>query len=121
MLQTSFKPTNPALLQLQMAYFGRRKSNFVKKLGVYSYKITSRTNKGPHQINLQQREAFKKLGNEGLAHENERRRLSNKPFGRHTSLGRFMFDIEKVPFYNIPDLEGFTLKPYVACSTPKIS
>ena len=29
-------------------------------------------------------------------------------------------DIEKVPFFNIPDLTGFALKPYVAHSTAKI-
>ena len=31
-----------------------------------------------------------------------------------------MFNVEKVPFYNIPDLNGFKLKPYVAHITPKI-
>ena len=30
-------------------------------------------------------------------------------------------DIERVPYYNIPDLAGFKLKPYVAHSTPKVS
>lgn len=31
-----------------------------------------------------------------------------------------MVDIDKVPFFNIPDLTGFALKPYVAHSTAKI-
>ena len=31
-----------------------------------------------------------------------------------------MFDIEKVPFYNVPDLTDFKLRPYVAHATPKV-
>ena len=31
-----------------------------------------------------------------------------------------MLDIEKVPFFNIPDLTGFNLKPYVSHATAKI-
>ena len=31
-----------------------------------------------------------------------------------------MFDVDKVPFFNIPDLSGFTLKPYVSHATPRI-
>ena len=34
-------------------------------------------------------------------------RNSQRPFGRVTSKGRFLFDIDKVPFYNIPDLTNF--------------
>jgi large subunit ribosomal protein L41 len=46
--------------------------------------------------------------------------LSERPFGEHTRRGRFILDVEKVPFFNIPDLTGFNLKPYVAHSTGKI-
>jgi hypothetical protein len=31
-----------------------------------------------------------------------------------------VLDIEKVPFFNIPDLNGFNLKPYVSHATAKI-
>ena len=47
--------------------------------------------------------------------------MNDRPFGRHTTKGKFRFDIYKVPFYNVPDLTGFKLKPYVPHSTPKIS
>lgn len=29
-------------------------------------------------------------------------------------------DVDKVPFYNIPDLTGFPLMPYVSAITPKV-
>ena len=32
----------------------------------------------------------------------------------------FVFDKEKLPFYDIPNLEGFELKPYVEYNAPKI-
>jgi hypothetical protein len=51
-------------------------------------------------------------------HENER--LSQRPFGRLTKSGKFQMDIEKVPFFNIPDLTGFNLKPYVSHATSRI-
>ena len=51
----------------------------------------------------------------------DRRRLSDRPFGRVTSKGKFIFNVEKVPFYNVPDLTDFKLKPYVPHITPKIS
>lgn len=66
------------------------------------------------------REKFKKGGYEGMLRENEYRRLSQKPFGRLTSKALFLFDWKRVPFYNIPDLEGFNLKPYVSFATPKV-
>ena len=46
--------------------------------------------------------------------------MSERPFGTHTKKGRFVLDIDKVPFFNIPDLTGFNLKPYVSHATPKI-
>jgi hypothetical protein len=50
----------------------------------------------------------------------ETERLSQRPFGSHTKKGRFVLDIDKVPFFNIPDLTGFNLKPYVSHATAKI-
>ena len=50
----------------------------------------------------------------------ETERLSQRPFGEFTSKKRFRLNIEKVPFYNIPDLTGFALMPYVSAVTPKI-
>ena len=38
----------------------------------------------------------------------------------HTRKGRFVVDVDKVPFFNIPDLTGFNLKPYVSHATAKI-
>ena len=46
--------------------------------------------------------------------------MSARPFGRHTNRGGFVFDVDKVPFFNIPDLTGFNLKPYVSHATPKV-
>ena len=37
----------------------------------------------------------------------ETERLSIRPFGRMTSKAAFVMDVDKVPFYNIPDLTGF--------------
>jgi len=37
----------------------------------------------------------------------ETERLSERPFGKHTRKGGFMLNIDKVPFFNIPDLTGF--------------
>ena len=45
---------------------------------------------------------------------------SIRPFGKHTRKGGFKFNIDMVPFYNIPSLEGFTLKPYVSYLTGMI-
>ena len=50
----------------------------------------------------------------------ETTRLSERPFGEVNRKGQFRFDIDKVPFYNIPDLEGFNLLPYVSHATPMI-
>ena len=50
----------------------------------------------------------------------ETERLSDRPFGQHTRKGRLVLDIDKVPFFNIPDLTGFNLKPYVSHATAKI-
>ena len=63
---------------------------------------------------------FKKQGYKGQLRIHERVRLSDRPFGELTSKGKFKFDVEKVPFYNVPDLTGFKLKPYVPYTTSMI-
>ena len=50
----------------------------------------------------------------------ETERLGQRPFGKFTNKARFRLDVDKVPFYNIPDLTGFSLMPYVSALTPKI-
>ena len=64
----------------------------------------------------------------------ETERLSIRPFGRMSTKAAFVMDVDKVPFYNIPDLTGFDvsspsffmtfrlfqLQPYVSVLTPKI-
>ena len=96
-------------------------SRFRKTHGVYSYKLgKSSRHKNPHAVNLQSREQLKRQGYLGELKISERERLSDRPFGKHTRKGKFRFEIEKVPFYNVPDLTGFKLKPYVPHSTPKI-
>ena len=63
---------------------------------------------------------LKKQGYKGWLKIHERERLSDRPFGKHSTKGSFRFDIEKVPFYNVPDLNGFKLKAYVPHMTPRI-
>ena len=76
--------------------------------------------KNPHAIALKSKEFMKADGYLGEIKIRERERLSERPFGKHTNRGKFRFDIERVPFYNVPDLTGFKLKPYVPHLTPKI-
>ena len=63
---------------------------------------------------------MKKQGYIGSLKIRERERLSDRPFGYNTTKGKFRFNIDKVPFYNVPDLQGFKLKPYVPHITQKI-
>merc|ERR1712160_195113 len=74
--------------------------------GLYTFKLTKNgMYKNPHAMSLKKRETT---------------RLSERPFGEVNRKGQFRFDIDKVPFYNIPDLEGFNLLPYVSHATPMI-
>ena len=100
----------------------RAPSRIRKKYGLYSYKLgKNKHHKNPHAIPLKHYRHMKAEGYNGQLKINERNRLSDRPFGRVTSKGRFVFDVEKVPFYNVPDLTDFKLKPYVPHITPKIS
>lgn len=96
-------------------------SAFRKRLGLYSFKLTKQTKfKNPHAMSMQTKQAYKKQGYKGELKIREQERLSSRPFGRLSKTGRFIMDVDKVPFFNIPDLTGFNLKPYVAYSTAKI-
>ena len=72
-------------------------------------------------MSLQQRQQYKAQGYRGELKIRDIERNSERPFGEVSNKGRFKFNIEKVPFYNIPDLTGFKLKAYVAHITPKIN
>ena len=66
----------------------------------------------------------KKAINKSKSHSIQRiaeaERESIRPFGRFTKRKGFVLDIDLIPFYNVPDLTGFKLKPYVPHTTPKI-
>ena len=64
---------------------------------------------------------FEKQGYRGEVKIRELERNGDRPFGHVSNKGRFVLRIEKVPFYNIPDLTNFKLKPFVAHITPKIN
>jgi hypothetical protein len=96
-------------------------SRFRKNHGLYSYKLGKNSkHKNPHAMGLKSKEYLKKQGYQGQLKIHERERLSERPFGYVSSKGKFRFDIERVPFYNVPDLTNFKLKPYVPHTTPKI-
>lgn len=96
-------------------------SNLRKRLGLFSFKLTkNRKFKNPHAMTLRKRTDLMSQGYKGELKMKENERLSQRPFGHHTRKGRFVLDIEKVPFFNIPDLTGFNLKPYVCHSTAKV-
>ena len=106
---------------LPKAFLSRGANNYRKRLGIYSYKIRKREYfKNPHAVRLQHRNTLKSIGHKGELRIRELERNSPRPFGQFTRKGRFHLHIDKVPFYNIPDLTGFTLKPYVAPQTPRI-
>ena len=96
-------------------------AKFRKKHGIYSYKLTKENRyKNTHSMTLRKRLDFKKMGYEGELRLKDTERASDRPFGKLNSKGRFRVQIEKVPFYNIPDLTGFNLMPYVSHNTPQI-
>ena len=83
-------------------------SNYRKRLGVYSYKISkNHRNKNTHAMPLHQKNDLKKKGYKGELKIHDLERHSQRPFGKGGRKGIFRFDIQKVPFYNIPDLNGF--------------
>ena len=85
-------------------------ATFRKKHGLYSFKLTKNSKfKNTHSMSLRKRLEMKKMGYEGELRIKDTERASSRPFGEHTNKGRFRFKIEKVPFYNIPDLTGFNV------------
>lgn len=58
-------------------------------------------------MSLAKRQALQKQGYLGQMKIRETERLSIRPFGRLSSKAAFVMDVDKVPFYNIPDLTGF--------------
>ena len=108
------------LTQMPVRY-KRRGAAFRKRLGVYTYKIRRpQYYKNPHAMPLNKREALKKADTYNVQRIKQAERDSDRPFGKFTRQGNFKFDIDMVPFYNVPDLTGFKLKPYVPHTTPKI-
>ena len=89
------------MLSIQAAEISR----FRKKHGLYSYKLGRNSqHKNTGAIDLHTKQMFKRQGYQGQLKINERERLSDRPFGQNSRKGRFKFEIEKVPFYNVPDL-----------------
>ena len=90
-------------------------ATFRKRHGLYSFKLTKNAKyKNPHSMSIKKRFDLKKMGYEGELRIKDTERASNRPFGQHDSRGRFRFRIEKVPFYNIPDLTGFNVSFFVS-------
>ena len=106
-----FKPvttTATARTFLEVQTFGM--ATYRKKHGLYSFKLTKNNRyKNNHSMSLKKRLDLKQMGYEGELRIKDTERASNRPFGQHNSKGRFRFKIEKVPFYNIPDLTGFNV------------
>ena len=53
---------------------------------------------------------FEGQGYRGETKIRDLERNGDRPFGHVSNKGRFQFNIEKVPFYNIPDLTGFKVR-----------
>ncbi len=80
-------------------------------MGLYSYKISKNNHyRNPHAIPLHLKNQYKAQGYRGELKIREIERNGDRPFGKFTRKGKFMFNIEKVPFFNIPDLTGFKVK-----------
>jgi hypothetical protein len=96
--------------------------SFRKTLGVYNYKIKGKSYfKNPHGVKL---ELYTKLKESKT--EIDKRKLaflegnSNTPYGKSTRTGNFKFDFNRVPIYNIPDVNNFYLKPFVSKNVCRI-
>ena len=96
----------PSLLQVQTFGF----TTFRKRHGLYSFKLTKNSKyKNNHSMSLSKRMGLQKQGYEGELRIKDTERASMRPFGALDTKGRFKFAVEKVPFYNIPDLTGFNV------------
>lgn len=100
----------------------RKALSFRKTLGVYNYKVKpANYYKNPHQVELRKKETLLKAGDTGMRKLHAIQRMSNTPFGKLTSKGKFIKDFQRMPIYNIPDLTDFQLKPYMTFMTEKLS
>eukprot|EP01017_Pseudomicrothorax_dubius_P024243 TRINITY_DN257_c0_g1_i4.p1 TRINITY_DN257_c0_g1~~TRINITY_DN257_c0_g1_i4.p1 ORF type:complete len:194 (-),score=44.01 TRINITY_DN257_c0_g1_i4:129-629(-) len=97
----------------------RMGKSFRKRLGHFSYKMGHHKTPGIVPIHLQSR-LKEEDTREARARLAKLERESPYPFGRFNRYGRFLFDPTRVPLYDVPDLEGFELKPYASFHTPKI-
>ena len=89
-------------------------ATFRKRHGLYSFKLTKNNRyKNNHAMSLRKRQDLMKMGYEGELRIKDTERVSNRPFGKLDNRGRFKFQIEKVPFYNIPDLTGFNVSHHI--------
>ena len=100
----------------------RRGKSFRKTLGVYDYKIGhNRLHKKPGLMDLELKQRLIKEGSHvGKNRIAEYERNSPRMYGSVGKKGHFVMDKSKLPFFNIPDLTGFELKPYVSYHTPKL-
>lgn len=86
-------------------------SKFRKRLGLYSFKLSKNSKfKNPHGMPLAQKNYYKKKGYEGEIKIRAIERESQRPFGKVSRKGKFVLNIDKVPFYNIPDVNEFKVK-----------
>ena len=102
---------SPSILNNTISNTFRKRSalSFRKTLGVYNYKVKpAQYYKNPHAISLKIKEKLKSAKTDSAIRKiHALERLSNTPFGRFTSKGRFIFNSLKVPNYNIPDVIDF--------------
>jgi len=95
--------------------------SFRKRLGVFNYKVGNKTHKKPGVIPLHVKQ---KLLDEDTGRARAMIKLLERdspyPFGKFTRKSKFIFDPSRVPVYNVPDLTGFDLRPYVSVHTPKV-
>ena len=119
---TLFKHASPSLglVSTPMRTYVKGGS-FRKRLGIYSFKHKKKkVHKNTHAMSIQTRQALRKNGYKGELRIQELERNSTRPFGKWSRKGQFKFNIDMVPFYNVPDLTGFNLKPYVSHFTPQV-
>eukprot|EP01016_Furgasonia_blochmanni_P010876 TRINITY_DN1471_c0_g1_i8.p1 TRINITY_DN1471_c0_g1~~TRINITY_DN1471_c0_g1_i8.p1 ORF type:complete len:234 (+),score=37.52 TRINITY_DN1471_c0_g1_i8:104-703(+) len=100
----------------------KRGSNFRKSLGVFNYKIDYGHHKKPGVIPFRLKNQYLKSGGQrGRALVKKMEMNSHYPFGHFTKKQKFIYDADRVPFFDVPDLTDFTLKPYVSVHTARIS
>ena len=106
MMFAGLRQSAPSLIELQTFGF----ATYRKRNGLYSFKLTKNSKyKNNHAMSNRKRLDLKKMGYEGELRIKDTERASSRPFGELDTRSRFKFRIEKVPFYNIPDLTGFTV------------